>query len=312
MTGAQVDLPPTLSAFLQWMRVQKGIAQATLAAYAADLGQFHSYLLSQGLSLDMPDRIQKTQVRQFLANLHRAAQAKSSMARKLAALRSFFRFAARTGLCAQNPAMQVRNPRQEQRHPRALNVDQAAMLLNTATVPKNTTLRENALRVRDLALAEILYGAGLRISEALQLCVDSVESANGVVRVLGKGAKIRLAPLSDTSIAALYDWLTVRTLLAQSGEEALFVGDRGKRLHRRQAARIIKDLCMKAGLPAVVSPHGLRHSFATHLLEAGADLRSVQELLGHSRLSTTQRYTRLTLEHLMQVYDTAHPRASID
>lgn len=294
------------------MRVQKGIAQATLAAYAADLGQFHSYLLSQGLSLDMPDRIQKTQVRQFLANLHRAAQAKSSMARKLAALRSFFRFAARTGLCAQNPAMQVRNPRQEQRHPRALNVDQAAMLLNTATVPKNTTLRENALRVRDLALAEILYGAGLRISEALQLCVDSVESANGVVRVLGKGAKIRLAPLSDTSIAALYDWLTVRTLLAQSGEEALFVGDRGKRLHRRQAARIIKDLCMKAGLPAVVSPHGLRHSFATHLLEAGADLRSVQELLGHSRLSTTQRYTRLTLEHLMQVYDTAHPRASID
>ena len=163
---------------------------------------------------------------------------------------------------------------------------------------------------RDLALAELLYGSGLRISEALGLDIDDVQLSSRVLRVMGKGSRQRLAPLSDTSCDSLKSWLDERPLMAQPDEPALFVGARGSRLNRREAARIVERLCRRAGLDFTVSPHSLRHSFATHLLTAGADLRSVQELLGHSRLTTTQRYTQVSLEHLMEAYDKAHPKAS--
>ena len=173
--------------------------------------------------------------------------------------------------------------------------------------------REGAAACRDQALVELLYGSGLRISEALGLNVMDVDPSSGVVRVLGKGGKERLAPLSATSMRTLERWLRTRPLLlpAASVEQAVFVGNRGGRLDRRQAARILEHLRQEAGLPQHVSPHALRHSFATHLLEGGADLRAVQELLGHARLSTTQRYTHVTLDRLMRVYDRAHPLSGL-
>ncbi|MDR2669161.1 MAG: tyrosine-type recombinase/integrase, partial [Desulfovibrio sp.] len=158
-------------------------------------------------------------------------------------------------------------------------------------------------------LAEVLYGSGLRVSEALSLNEGRINGTSATMRIPGKGGKERLAPLTDTARAALDVWLEQRPLLADPAERALFVGERGRRLNRREALRILDRLCRQAGLPQTVSPHALRHSFATHLLEAGADLRSVQELMGHSRLSTTQRYTHLNLAHLTAVYDKAHPKS---
>jgi integrase/recombinase XerC len=190
-----------------------------------------------------------------------------------------------------------------------LNVDQVFGLLDARPKPSDALKgRGGVLLTRDLALAELLYGSGLRISEALGLNADRMNVRLGHVRVLGKGGKERLAPLSDTSREALDAWLAVRARLAAPSERALFVGSRGGRLDRRTAARAVEALCLRAGLPQVVSPHALRHSFATHLLASGADLRSVQELLGHARLTTTQRYTHLDLTRLMRVYDSAHPK----
>lgn len=306
--AASSALPLCIGAFIEWLQVQKGHSEATTRAYRTDLLQFEEFLATHKASLTCPTSITKRHIQQFLAELFRAQAAKSSMARKLAAVRAYFRYAVRMRYISVNPADGVRNPRQPSVHPPMLNVDQAFALLDTppqATLPAHNKV----LHCRDIALAELLYGSGLRISEAVSLNVDDVVPRSALVRVMGKGRKERLAPLSDTCVQALTAWLAQRAAVAQPAEQALFVGARGARLDRRQAARIIEGLCALAGISAPVSPHSLRHSFATHLLEAGADLRVVQELLGHSRLATTQRYTRLALDHLMQVYDKAHPRA---
>ena len=311
-----------VDAFLVWMEVQKGASPATLKAYGSDLAQLAEFLRGQDADLGRPETVTKRHIQAYLAWLFRLGDAKSSMARKLAAARSYFRFQQRSNAVTENVAAQVRNPRQEKRHPRALNVDETFALLDTAQKPENTAGQPGAtsagadsaeaerLLCRDLALAELLYGSGLRISEALGLNMDDVQLSSRVLRVMGKGSRERLAPLSDTSCESLKKWLDERPLMALPDEPALFVGSRGARLNRREAARIVERLCRRAGLDFTVSPHSLRHSFATHLLTAGADLRSVQELLGHSRLTTTQRYTQVSLEHLMEAYDKAHPKAS--
>lgn len=324
--------------FLAHLDMEKGYAKATVAAYGTDLDLFAAFLqesaaspdlpgrpaasaLSRPPSLDAPELIAKRHVQRYLAELHRQRTARSSVARKLSALRAFFRFLLRLGRVTADPTAGVHNPRQETRHPRALNVDQAFALLDERRQRKALAASragqagdsgpvDAVLLTRDLALAELLYGSGLRVSEALGLDVLDADPASGVVRVMGKGGRERMSPLSDTARDALTAWLAVRHEVDEDrGEPALFLGARGGRLDRRQAARIIEALCLRAGLPQAVSPHGLRHSFATHLLEAGADLRSVQELLGHARLSTTQRYTHLTLSRLVEVYDRAHPRS---
>ena len=308
-----------IDAFLTWMEVQKGASQATLKAYGSDLAQLAEFLRGQQADLGRPQGVTKRHIQAYLAWLFRLGEAKSSMARKLAAARSYFRFQQRSGGVAENVAAQVRNPRQEKRHPRALNVDETFALLDAGHSAASCaglgrampdSAEAERLLCRDLALAELLYGSGLRISEALGLDVDDVQLSSRVLRVMGKGSRQRLAPLSDTSCDSLKSWLDERPLMALPDEQALFVGSRGSRLNRREAARIIERLCRRAGLDFTVSPHSLRHSFATHLLAAGADLRSVQELLGHSRLTTTQRYTQVSLEHLMEAYDKAHPKAS--
>ncbi|EPR39354.1 Tyrosine recombinase xerC [Desulfovibrio sp. X2] len=236
--------------------------------------------------------------------LHRAGTKKSSMARKLSSLRGFFRFLRTVGEVSATPLAGLSNPKQDKRHPRALNVDQALALLEAHVDPDPAGLR-------DLALAELLYGAGLRISEALGLDVEDIDPSLGLVRIMGKGGKERLAPLGTQALTRIARWIEQRgALAADARERALFVGQRGARLDRREAQRIVQRLAGVSGLPQRISPHTLRHSFATHMLEAGADLRSVQELLGHERLTTTQRYTHLNMQHLMQTYDKAHPRAA--
>jgi len=303
-------LSTSIQAFLSYCETRHGQKSATRDAYATDLAQFQHYLESQGLNPEKPEHVDRRHIQQFLAGLFKSGMAKSSMSRKLAAVRAFFKYLLRMRCLQHNPCLGVRNPKQEKRHPHMLNVDQTFALLDAP--PKASRVnnpRGRALAARDHALAELLYGSGLRISEALNLDLPDLDLHSGVLRVMGKGAKERLAPLSDQSQVRLKHWLEARAALAPSEEPALFVGARGKRMDRRQAARILKALCANAALPICISPHALRHGFATHLLEAGADLRTVQELLGHARLSTTQRYTQLTLSGLIQVYDKAHPRA---
>ncbi|WP_245576329.1 tyrosine recombinase XerC [Desulfovibrio cuneatus] len=335
-TTSFAAMPQPLALFLAHLEFEKGYSLATLEAYQRDLAQFGAFIEGIGASLATPEGVEKRHVQRFLAELHRLGVKKTSVGRKLSALRSFFRFCLRLGKVTSMPTEGIGNPKTEKRHPVFLNVDQAFALLEGAGPSAavhtgragNVTAKgvsgeesscmnssapgiskEAALWSRDICLAELLYGSGLRISEALALSFRRVAGHTGHVRVLGKGGKERLAPLTEESVLALERWLGLRPQVASQGELALFVGARGAALQRREAQRIIERLCQQAGLPAVVSPHALRHSFATHLLEAGADLRSVQELLGHARIATTQRYTHVSLAHLMQVYAKAHPKS---
>ena len=317
---AKADTLPTPAAirlvedFVSWLTVERGAPATTRNAYAADLDQLVRALAGRGVDVGEPASVTTRHIQAWVGQLYREGLAKSSMARKLAAARSFFRYLQRQGRVETNVAALVHNPRQERRQPRILNREETRALLDATEQPRAASASPEAarLRSRDLALAELLYGSGLRISEALSLNVDDIGLAGGMARVMGKGGRERMAPLSDASVAALAAWLEDRPYLAAVDSQALFVGARGARLNRREAARRIALLCREAGLAVTVSPHTLRHSFATHLLDAGADLRSVQELLGHKRLATTQRYTQVSLERLMRVYDQAHPRAKED
>lgn len=303
-TGAKRNQPGELvRGFLAFLSVEKGYSEATIRAYETDLEQFQSYLKAKKRSLEKPARITRDHVRGFLAELHRRQLSKSSMGRKLSSLRAYFKFLIRHKQIVKDPMSGIRNPKQEKRHPQVLNVDQAVSLMEAGVEPDPEGLR-------DIALAEVLYGSGLRISEAIGLDLNDVDS--DVIRVVGKGSKERIVPLSDAAIKRIRRYMEQRHAFLKDdySEQALFLSVRaGKRLDRRQANRIVAKLAKLAGLPKDVHPHMLRHSFATHMLEAGADMRSVQELLGHENLTTTQRYTHLDMRRIMQVYDSAHPRA---
>ncbi|MFW6179813.1 MAG: tyrosine recombinase XerC [Desulfohalobiaceae bacterium] len=303
MSWTAEDLPESAQAYLAFLEVQKGVSEATLRAYGLDLAQLEEYLQSRDQSLGNPSGIQKDHMRGYLASLHLQGLDKSSMARKLSALRGFFRFHQKKGQLQADPLQGLQNPKQGRHQPRVLNVDQVLALLEAKIEPSPVGLR-------DQALAELLYGSGLRVSEALALDLQDLDLAQGWVRVLGKGNKERLVPLGRASARRLQAYLQQRRSFdPQEKSQALFLGNRGGRLQRRQANRILERLARLAGLPQPVAPHTLRHSFATHMLEAGADLRTIQELLGHSRLSTTQKYTHLNLRELFAAYDQAHPRS---
>jgi len=306
-TAPETMLPQNAEAFLARLAVERGYALATLDAYGSDLTYFEQYLNLNGRSLARPEALTRRDIQGFLAEQHRARHSKTSMARRLSCLRGFFKHLIRQGTLEKSPAEGVTNPKLAKTHPKSLNVDQTFALLDAPFDARDPRA------VRDKALAELLYGSGLRVSEALGLDCSDVNLESGVARVMGKGSKERLAPLSDTAMAALKAYMEVRGSLGPApGERRLFLGTRGGPLPRPEANRILTALCAKAGLPAAVSPHALRHSFASHLLQSGADMRAVQELLGHARLSTTQRYTHLNLAQLTQVYDKAHPRAHED
>jgi integrase/recombinase XerC len=291
-------------AFLDRLSAEKGYAQATLQAYGRDLAQFEAFLQERSRSLASPDQVTRRDVQGYLARLHRQGAAKTSMARKLSALRSLFKDLLRREAVSRNPVAGLKNPKQAVRHPRTLNVDQVMALLEAKVDPDPEGLR-------DLALAELLYGSGLRVSEALSLDVDDVRRLGDALPIRGKGRKERLAVLTPAARRRLDRYLEQRAAFQpDDNEPALFLGRRGGRLDRRQAQRIMERLAGLAGLPPAVHPHMLRHSFASHMLQSGADLRGVQELLGHERLSTTQRYTHLDLQHVMRIYDACHPKAA--
>jgi integrase/recombinase XerC len=298
--------------FLEHLRVETNASVHTLRSYATDLEQFRSFLLSKDFSIDEKsgdvsvEKVDHLAIRAYLSHLYRSHK-KSSLARKLAAQRSFFRYLVEEGFLAQNPAEIVATPKQEKPLPTFLPVDEVFSLLETPD-------RSTTWGARDRAILETLYSCGIRVSELTGLSEGDVDFSLGILKVYGKGRKERIVPIGEKALAAIRESLPQRDrILGSLGHKGrgspLFINPRGGRLTSRSVARILHKYILKCGLLRKVSPHALRHSFATHLLDAGADLRAIQELLGHVSLSTTQRYTHVSVDKLMEVYDRAHPRA---
>ncbi|NLG83678.1 MAG: tyrosine recombinase XerC [Firmicutes bacterium] len=290
--------------YLTIMRATRGMAMRTVVAYETDLLQFARFMAARGLAA--PEEVTHLVVREFLARLKEEGLAKSSVGRKLAALRSFFKYLQRRGHLAHNPMMGVATPRKEKRLPRFLSPEEVELLL--AACKDGTPLAR-----RDLAILELLYATGIRLSELVGLNLEDVDFSLACVRVMGKGGRERIVPMGRLAMAACEDYLRfVRPLLlgqGNSAERAFFLNRLGTRLSGRSVQRILARALARVALIRQISPHALRHSFATHMLENGADLRSVQELLGHANVSTTQLYTHVTRERLTTVYKKAHPRA---
>jgi integrase/recombinase XerC len=292
---------PAIVRFLNHLRVERGASAHTLRSYGDDLRLFEEYfrdVLGDGADLMDAD---PRRLRAFAAWMSGQQYAPSTMARRLACLRSFYRFLRREGAIASDPAGGLRNPKQPKRLPRPLSVDEVVRLLES--IPSH-----DPSGIRDRAIFETLYGGGLRVGELVGLNGADLDLEQGVARVRGKGRRERLAPLGDEATIWLKHWLSVRSP-ANPGEPALFLNRYGKRLTARSVGRLFHGYLLGLGLDLGSSPHSLRHSFATHLLDRGADLRSVQELLGHRRLTTTQIYTHVTRERLLDAFKEAHPRA---
>lgn len=293
----------TLADFLRYLSVERNASALTVKSYREDLTQAAEFFRSQGVS--ETERITTRLVRAYLAWLHEQGYAKTTTARRLAAIRSFFRYLHRNGQVRENPAETLRGPRQERKLPNFLTEADLNALLET---PSSHT----PLGVRDRAILEALYSAGLRVSELVGLNLEDVDLDAGVATIRGKGKRERLALLGRPALKALKAWLEEREhLLAtlQRQSDAVFLNLRGTRLTVRSVGRLVRKYLLQAGLNVRATPHTLRHSFATHLLDRGADIRSVQELLGHRNLSTTQVYTHLTTSRLHDSYRRAHPRA---
>ena len=288
------------AAFLRHLERERNASPHTIRAYAEDLAQFSSYLQRELGRSPRPADVDHLLVRGFLAELHQRGLRKSSSARKLAGLRSFFRYLCREGRLTANPARALQTPRQEKRIPAVLDEAQAASLLE---LPGDGTAA-----VRGRAILELLYGTGIRCAEAVALDVHEIDLGARMVRVLGKGRKERIVLFGRRAEAALCEWLVERGKL-RPRTDALFLNARGGRLSGRSVRTLVATRVKQLALARRCSPHTLRHSFATHLLMRGADLRAIQELLGHASLSTTQRYTHVDTRHLIEVYKKAHPRA---
>lgn len=291
--------------FLRHLDRERGASEHTVKAYREDLTALADYLADEDGKTPEPTAITTNDLRGYSAALAEAGYAKSSIARRLASVRSFFRFGQREGWAHANPATALRNPRKSQKLPHFLTDDEVARLLSTP--PADTHLGR-----RDRAILETLYSAGLRVSELVGANDGDLDPDEGILRVRGKGRKERLSPIGSYALRAIGTWLDDRKLAANeaTGEEApIFTNRFGRRLTTRSVARMLEKHIKVAGLDLRTSPHTLRHSFATHLLDRGADIRSVQELLGHASLVTTQIYTHVSTRNLRAAYEKAHPRA---
>jgi integrase/recombinase XerC len=293
-----------LGDFLDYLAVERNVSPNTVTAYRNDLESFLGFLCNDYFTLarDQLDlrRIDHLAVRAYLAHLARRKLSRSSIARHLSAMRSWFKYLMREAVVDANPARTVATPKREKHLPSVLQPSDVALLLEQ---PDTST----PLGARDRAFLELLYASGLRIAELVGIDIDDVELRARLVKVRGKGAKERIVPFGSKAEEALRAWLSVRE--APPEEEAMFVNYRGERITQRSVRRLFDGYVRDAALRAGISPHTMRHSFATHLLNAGADLRAIQELLGHASLSTTQKYTHLNDWELMKVYRKAHPRA---
>ena len=298
-----------MAAYLDHLAVERGLAANTLSSYRRDLLRYQDHLTAIGRS--SLAQVQEADVAAFLARLREGDDehpplSAASAGRAVVSVRGLHRFALREGLTASDPAREVRPPAPARRLPKAISVEQVEALLDAAAAD------QTPLALRDRALLEVLYGTGARISEAVGLAVDDLDRAAGLVRLDGKGGKQRVVPVGSYARAAVEAYLVrARPLLsaAGTGGPALFLNARGGRLSRQSAWTVLRAAADRAGLEVDVSPHTLRHSFATHLLDGGADVRVVQELLGHASVATTQVYTLVTVDRLREIYATAHPRA---
>jgi integrase/recombinase XerC len=290
-----------LSEFLDYLRYERNASAHTISGYKLDLGQFIDYIGERGSSLRKVDNVQ---IRGFMAQLHERKLKKSSSARKLAAIRSFFRFGVKKKWITENPAKMVSTPKQEIHVPSFLSELEMAGFLEVPDSGK-------PLDLRDRAILELLYASGIRVSELVGINLEDASLQERLVRVRGKGKKERLVPFGRTAGERLTDYLRVRPELVEDkiGEIALFLNYQGRRITPRSVERIVDKYIRLTAIKRKISPHSLRHSFASHLLGRGADLRVIQELLGHESLATTQKYTHLNLGQLMDVYRKSHPRS---
>lgn len=288
----------TVGGFLRHIAVGKNFSENTVRSYELDVRQFVGFISSKGFSGPADPSLTTGTVRAFGADLHRRGLSAATIERKLCALRSFFKYLVREGFLPTNPAAGAPIPKKPRQRPRVLDVDEAYALMNSALSPSE-------LSARDRAILELFYGCGMRISELQGLDRDDFDADSRVIRVMGKGKKERILPVGSKAFEALEAYLSSEEP-ASSG--AMFGSKKG-RLTVRSIYNIVIKYARKAGVPAGVHPHTLRHSFATHMLNGGADLRAIQELLGHSSLATTQKYTHLGIDHLMKAYDKAHPHA---
>ncbi len=289
-----------IAAFLQHLDRERNASPHTVKAYGEDLRQFARHARAELGQAVKPSAVDHLLIRSFLAHLHRQGLKKVSAARKLASLRSFFRYLCREGVLERNPARALLSPRVERHLPAHLDETQVAALLD---VPGQG---DAMLRAR--AILELLYATGLRCGELVSLDLPEVDLDGRMLRVVGKGRKERVVPFGKQARSALQAYLPAR-LRARPRSEALFVNPSGGRLTDRSVRALVARRVQQTALAQRISPHGLRHSFATHLLERGADLRSIQELLGHASLSTTQRYTHVDTKHILEIYKKTHPRA---
>lgn len=283
--------------FCSYLETERNASPHTIAAYRSDLEQFALFLDAQGSRT--PESVDHLAIRRYLAQLHKGLT-KSSIGRKLSALRALFRFLMREGRLEKNPAELVGTPKKEKRVPFHLDIDQVTALVSAPA-------QAGELPLRDRAVLETLYSCGIRVSELTGMLVGDLDLDGGLARVLGKGGKERIVPVGSCARDALRAYLDERG--NPHPESPLLLNARGGRLSRRSVARIVDAHMLLIAAMRKVSPHTLRHTFATHLLEGGADLRAIQELLGHASLSTTQKYTHVSIDRLMEVYDKAHPKA---
>jgi integrase/recombinase XerC len=297
--------------FLKHLRHERNLSEETLRAYSSDLRQFAEYVSTLEGTPDVDiSRITPETVRGYLSSVHKELE-KTSRSRKLSALRSFYRYLNSEGLVGDNPADLVAHPRIRQKMPAFLQVDDIFHFLDSlsqAALRRGSSWR----KARNWALFESLYSTGIRVSELVKLDLSGVVAATGTVRVTGKGRKERIIPIGAKALEALKYYLSALEFQfpkGRAGSRALFLNSRGGRLTARSVDRILKAELIACGIWQSLSPHGLRHTFATHLLNAGADLRAIQEMLGHESLSTTQRYTHVQMDQLMKVYDASHPRS---
>ena len=323
-TSVEKSFTPLVTQFLDYLRLEKHFSDYTVKSYGADLIQFDQFLAGEigpvaaavpaGVTptkvsvTETDDRAVKCEpltVREFLAYLYGQNYTKSTTARKLATLRSFYKFLIRRGIVSASPLTTIRTPKQEKRLPKCLDLEQVQKLLEA---PGDADI----LSARDKAMLEVLYSSGIRVSELVELEMGDIDLQEGVLRVRGKGRKDRLTPIGSQAIKAVQRYFELRVLepkCSGPSQSRVFLNKHGHSLSTRSVRRKLDKYLVQSGLDPGISPHTLRHSFATHLLNNGADLRSVQELLGHQSLSTTQIYTHLSTSRLKEVYDSAHPRA---
>lgn len=291
--------------FLRSLRIERNASPLTLKSYAEDFNSFFDYLQDRVGRVPEPSETDISMLRGYVAYLHECQYAKTTIARRLASLRSFFRYCAREKLVNSNPAKALRTPRTGRKLPSFLTTQQTVTLIEAPPSDEPSGLR-------DRAMLETMYSAGLRVAELVGLNLSDWDRDANVLRVRGKGRKERIAPVGRHASAALHEWLAVREVSDDARpeeREAIFLNRFGKRLTTRSVGRMLEKYVKANGLDSKISPHSMRHTFATHMLDGGADLRSVQELLGHKSLTTTQIYTHVSTQRMRETYDSAHPHA---